>query len=77
MEFKLTDNNVAEQYVSHYTMETSPESTKRNYSLSLLFEALTSPDLFHRPIRERKYNTIYPIPPLGQDMTQGQFLSGV
>ena len=22
-------------------------------------------------------NTIYPTPPLGQDMTQGQFLSGV
>ena len=27
---------------------------------------------------KRKYNHIYlPIPPLGQDMTQGQFLSGV
>ena len=23
------------------------------------------------------YNPIYPTPPLGQDMTQGQFLSGV
>ena len=25
----------------------------------------------------QKYNTIYRTPPLGQDMTQGQFLSGV
>ena len=23
------------------------------------------------------FDTIYPTPPLGQDMTQGQFLSGV
>ena len=29
-------------------------------------------DNFHVPI-----GTIYPTPPLGQDMTQGQFLSGV
>ena len=27
--------------------------------------------------REIKINHIYPTPPLGQDMTQGQFLSGV
>ena len=24
-----------------------------------------------------RFNPIYPTPPLGQDMTQGQFLSGV
>ena len=24
-----------------------------------------------------KHDTIYPTPPLGQDMTQGQFLGGV
>ena len=32
------------------------------------------------PTRKRsgiKSNPIYPTPPLGQDMTQGQFLSGV
>ena len=32
------------------------------------------------PIRKKSgnlFNHIYPTPPLGQDMTQGQFLSGV
>ena len=28
-------------------------------------------------IRKHTQNHIYPTPPLGQDMTQGQFLSGV
>ena len=27
--------------------------------------------------RKQSEGTIYPTPPLGQDMTQGQFLSGV
>ena len=31
---------------------------------------------FHEVDSFSKYNPIYPTPPLGQDMTQGQFLSG-
>ena len=30
-----------------------------------------------KSLEEYSYDPIYPTPPLGQDMTQGQFLSGV
>ena len=57
---------------------------KLNYThrkaLGLLIKnskAIDKPVFNRRNFKGEPHGTIYPTPPLGQDMTQGQFLSGV
>ena len=50
-----------QEYVTYESISTSPAVSRLSGSPNL--------DSFRDPI--------YPTPPLGQDMTQGQFLSGV
>ncbi len=50
-----------------------------DFDLKMLYKKLYEQNLSKRMCIENVsvYYHIYPTPPLGQDMTQGQFLSGV
>ena len=72
--------------VANFTLNFS--FSKFNFSLDIFEHIMCSKisrlklnEEYYRPAFDDKleylFGTIYPTPPLGQDMTQGQFLSGV